>query len=238
MNFKISKNYLLEFLLGPVSKLSDNVCLSFEGDQVVKTLVTSADNSLVLLAKIPCSTDVTNKCVIPDCKTFLRLFSNINDQEIALHIHDNYVEYKSSELTFKYYLLDESYVINKRSLSEEKINNLKFDTNFTINKRFFSEVSKFHSILPDSEKLYFYSNKQRVIAKIGDDQKANSNELTLVASNEFSGLPLTLEAPINIQNIMLMSFADEDISISLNHELKVYKFSSSLMSYIVFGLVK
>lgn len=238
MNFKISKTHLLEFLLGPVSKLSDNICLSFEGDNIVKTLVASTDNSLVLLAKLPCATNFINKCVIPDCKTFLRLFSNISDQEITLHIHDNHIKYKSSELTFKYHLLDESYVINKRSLSEDKINNLKFDTNFTINKKFFSEISKFHSILPDSEKLYFYSNNQQVMAKIGDEQKANSNELTLIASNKFDGLPLNSESPINIQNIMLMSFTDEDISVSLNHELKVYKFSSSLMSYIVFGLVK
>lgn len=239
MNFKISKTHLLEFLLGPVSKLSDNICLSFDNKTgAVKTLVTSTDNSLVLIAKLPCSTDFNEKCVIPDCKTFLRLFSNINDPEINLSICDNYVEYKSNDLSFKYHLLDESYVINKRSLSEEKINNLKFDTTFTINKRFFSEIAKFHSILPDSEKLYFYNDKQKVMAKIGDEQKANSNELTLVASNSFSGSVLTTESPINIQNIMLMSFAEDEVEVSLNHELKVYKFSTSLVSYIAFGLVK
>jgi hypothetical protein len=238
MKLKITKSNLLEFLLGPVSKISDNLCLSFEGKSFVKTIVASSDNSLVLFTKLPCETDCNVKCVIPDCKTFLRLFSSITDSEINLIIEDNYIEYKGKDLSFKYHLLDESYVVNKKSLSEEKINNLTFDTTFTITKRFFSEIAKYHSILPDSEKLYFFNRDQEVIAKIGDLQKANSNELIVPASAAYNGLPPTDNAPINIQSVLLMSFAEDQIQVSVNHDLKVYKFSTNSISYIAFGLVK
>lgn len=238
MTLTISKSDLIDSLLGPVSKISDNVCITFDGTSCLKTIVTSSDNSLVLLVRLPCTTDCSVKCVIPDCKTFLRLFSGITEDTLTLNIHDNYIEYVGKDITFKYHLLDESYVINKKSLSEDKINKLEFDTTFTISKRVFSEISKFHSILPDSEKLYFFAKDGAVSIKIGDEQKANTNQMTMVASTGFSGLPPTIDAPISIQNMLLMSFADQDIEVSVNHKLKVYKFKTEAVSYIAFGLVK
>jgi hypothetical protein len=76
------------------------------------------------------------------------------------------------------------------------------------------------------------------LIKIGDEQKANANQMTMVASATFSGLPPTIDAPISIQNMLLMSFVDQDIEVSINHKLKIYKFKTEAVSYIAFGLVK
>jgi len=55
MNIKLSKRSLVENLLVPASKLSDNISIEFASDSTsLKTLVTSSDGSTILLVSIPC----------------------------------------------------------------------------------------------------------------------------------------------------------------------------------------
>ena len=140
MKLILNKSDFNDVLLGPVSKLSDNLVLEFaqEGQNTVaKTLVTSADNSVILLGKVNCKAVDAFKCIIPDCKTFLRLFTGIEKENVTLDINSNVICYKDSGLSFKYHLLDESYVVNKKSISEEKLNSLSFDTYLRMSKQMF-----------------------------------------------------------------------------------------------------
>lgn len=244
MKLQLNKNLFVNHLLGPVSKLSDNLLLDFQSSSykagwAAKTIVSSADNSTILLGDVPCTVDDPFKCVIPDCKTFLRLFSGIDEEQIQLTIDSNVVKYKQGSFSFKYHLLDESYVVNKKSLSEEKIKALTFDTSFVMTKQKLSEIIKFNSIVPDAEKLYFITDGTKVLAKLGDELKTNTNEIvTEVSHGEYEGKPLLDKFPINIQNVLLFSFGNEEITVKINHSLKVFKFETENLSYIVSGLVK
>jgi hypothetical protein len=243
MKLILNKNDFVNNFVGPTSKLADNLLVDFQKSEqdskwVAKTIVNSSDNSTILIGEIDCHVTDPFRCIIPDCKTFLRLFSGITQDQIELEIESNVIKYKDKLLSFKYYLLDESYIVNKKSFSEEKLNSLSFDTTFTINKAKFSEILKFNSIIPDAEKLYFTTKDGKVLAKIGDEQKANTNEIVCETSDQFEGLPIGETIPINIQNILLMSFASENISVSVNHKLKIFKFSTPHLRYIVSGLVK
>jgi hypothetical protein len=135
-------------------------------------------------------------------------------------------------------LLDESYIVNKKSISEEKLNQLKFETTFVITKQKLSEIIKFNSIVPDAEKLYFLTEGTRVFAKLGDEQKSNTNEIVAEVSSSHEGQHLTDSFPINIQNVLLFSFGSDEIKVSVNHQLKIFKFETPCLSYIVSGLVK
>ena len=242
MKLDINKSQFVESILAPVSKVADNLLLDFTTSETngmyAKTFVSSADNSMILMAKIPCKADDPYKCVIPDCKTFLRLFSGVEKESITLDIDTNVVKYKDNSISFKYHLLDESYIVNKKSISEEKINGLEFDTAFTITKQKLSEIIKFNSIVPDAEKLYFLTDGNKVFAKLGDEQKSNTNEIITELTNSFQGKSLTESFPINIQNILLFSFCSDEIEISVNHQLKVFQFKTPNLKYIVSGLVK
>jgi len=239
MNIKINKRSLVENLLVPASKLSDNVCLDFPSDSSsVKTLVTSSDNSTILLASVPCKVSDPFKCIIPDSKTFLRLFSGIDEDNIALDIESNVIKYSSPTISFKYHLLDDSYINNKKAISEEKLSQITFDTTFDLQKSKLSDILKFNSIVPDAEKLYFYTKDGKVFAKLGDEQKCNTNEINIEISESFEGEALSESIPINIQNILLLSFNSEVISIKINQKLKVFKFETPLTEYIISGLVK
>lgn len=238
MKLKTKRTHFIDNIIGPCSKLAENVCLEFSDNRLMKTMVSSSDNSTILLASVPCEVQDPFKCIIPDCKTFLRLFQGISDDTITLQINANAIEYKNSLLSFKYHLLDETYMVNRKSISEEKLNALSYDTTFELTKRSVSEIFRFNSIIPEAEKLYFFTKDKKVIAKLGDEQKANTNELTTVVSDTFDGLDLASSLPLNIQNILLMSFVDETILVKINHQLKVFKFETPMTSYVVSGLVK
>lgn len=242
MNLTLNKNDFVNNILGPVSKLADNLLLDFQPDNkggwIAKTVVGSADNSSILLGEIPCVVSDPFKCVIPECKTFLRLFSGIEQDQINLFVDSNVIKYKDKSFSFKYHLLDESYIVNKKSISEEKLKQIAFDTFFVMTKQKLSEIIKFNSIVPDAEKLYFVTEDGEVLAKLGDEQKVNTNEIVTEISNNFEGKLLSEAFPISMQNILLFSFNSEKIKVSINHQLKVFKFESPYLSYIVSGLVK
>lgn len=242
MKLHLNKNNFVNNILHPVSKLADNLLLDFEqlddDSYKAKTLVSSTDNSVILMGSTVCKADDPFRCVIPDCKTFLRLFSGIEQEDVVLNVNANSINYKQDSFSFKYHLLDESYIVNKKSLNEEKLNALEFDTTFKMSKQKFSEIIKFNSIVPDAEKLYFVSENSKIFAKLGDEQKSNTNEIVAEISNKFEGDPLMDKFPINIQNILLFSFNTDEIQISINHRLKIFKFSTNSLSYIVSGLVK
>jgi len=242
MNLSLNKNAFVNDILAPVSKIADNLLLDFAvdsaGNFLAKTFVSSGDNSMILMASIPCKTKDPFKCIIPDCKTFLRLFAGIEKDEINLQIDANTIKYKDTTFSFKYHLLDESYVVNKKSISEEKLNALTFDTEFVATKQKLSEIIKFNSIVPDAEKLYFLTEDTKVFAKIGDEQKTNTNEIVTEISTSYKGNPLIETFPINMQNVLLFTFNTDQVEISINHQLKVFQFKSPTLKYIVSGLVK
>jgi hypothetical protein len=243
MILTIDKTSFLENILTPVSKIAENLQLFFqsEGDKsYIKTIVSSADNSIVFSAKVPCTTTQSNSFVIPDCKTFMRLFSGITNDEITLEVNSNNIAHKSNELSFKYHLLDEAYVHTKKSISEEKLNALTFETRFKLSKTKLSEITKFNSIVPDAQKLYFYSDKETrsIFVELDDKQICNTNSVKLKIAETYEGDSLKEELPLNIQSILLFSFFENIIDVSINQQLKLFKFQTDKVTYVVSGLVK
>ena len=243
MNLTLNKSDFVNNILNPASKLTDNLLLDFQPSNykagwAAKTIVNSADSSVIFIGEIPCIVEDPFKCIVPDCKTFLRLFSGIDQEQIELTIDSNVIKYKDNNFSFKYHLLDENCMVSKKSISEDKLNQLEYDTTFNTTKSKISEILKFNSIIPDAEKMYFFTKDKKVFVKIGDDQKCNTNEIITETSNCFTGELLMDPLPLNIQNILLMSFAEDNVQISINQKLKIIKFFTSQVQYIVSGLVK
>jgi hypothetical protein len=238
MKLTVNKKDFVDCIVAPASKLSDNLLLTVK-DGKLKTLTSSSDNSVILQASTPYKGELLTNLIIPEIKTFLRLFSNIEDIDLTLTLNDNQIIYEGKNFSFKYHLLDENYFTNKKSLNEEKLNKLAYDITFKIERHKLSEILKYNSIIPDAEKLYFYFDENKVIGKVGDEQKPNINEITTILSEKYTGETFIESLPINIQNVLLLSFPDTDfVEISINKELKVFKFESSTVRYIVSGLVK
>ena len=92
-------------------------------------------------------------------------------QTIAISLMEQYNDAHTQEESM--FLADEFMGL----LSDNtELNELKFDTSFVMSKQKLSEIIKFNSIVPDAEKLYFVSNGDKILAKLGDEQKSNTNE--------------------------------------------------------------
>ena len=237
MKLTVKKSSFVDNILVPASKLSDNLSLKVKEGKV-GTLVTSGDNSIILQTAVACEADSDAPCIIPDCKAFLRLFSSIGEEDATLNVEENLISHKSKNFSFKYHLLDENYFGTKKSISEDKLDQLSFDTEFNVTKQKFTEILKYNSIIPDAEKLYFVTQGGGVVAKLGDEQKCNTNEIVTEVSSSFVGSSLEESIPVNIQNILLLSFSSDMIKVSINHKLKIFKLETSTTKYIISGLVK
>ena len=157
---------------------------------------------------------------------------------MTINIESNLISHDSKSFSFKYHLLDEQYFGAKKSISEEKLDSLVFDTSFQITKGKFAEILKFNSIIPEAEKLYFSTKGNQVVAKLGDEQKCNANEITTDASESFTGLPIEDRLPVNVQSLLLLSFSTDLIEVSVNHKLKIFRLQTPTTKYIISGLVK
>lgn len=239
MKLTLSKKSIVDCLVSPVSKLTDNVLLTRD-EQKIKTLAHSSDNTVIFQSSVEYKGDEFTNIIIPEVKTFLRLFSNIEEENITLEINENQIAYKSKQFSFKYHLLDEAYYSSKKSISEEKLNALTYDTEFDITKQKISELVKYSSIIPDAEKLYFFSRDNKVLAKIGDEQKANTNEIEIPISETLNRQnPSEISIPVSMQNIFLLTFQDNTpITVSVNEQLKIIRFKVGCLTYILSGLVK
>jgi hypothetical protein len=242
VKIEVNKKQFIDYLVGPASKIADNLLLTTKQDKensFLKTLTYSSDSSIILQSSIPYKGDIFDKLFIPEVKTFIRLLGNVEEENLHLSIVDNTILYTSNSFSFKYHLLDETYFNSKKSINEEKINAVKYSLRFVTTKNKFSDILKFNSIIPDAEKLYILQTDNKVVAKLGDKQKPNVNEIQTILSDSFEGEFKTQDIPINIQNVIMLSFSDTySINVSINQELKILKFESGPLSYILSGLVK
>jgi len=242
MKVSLKRQTFVEALLSPASKIADNLQLHFvneDGKQYCKTMTHSNDNSVIFLSNVPCSFDQPFSAIIPECKTFLRLFANVEQEQIELELNTNSIAYQTPSFSFKYHLLDESYLVNKKTVSEAKLNSLEFDTNFRAQKQKINDIVKYNSIIPEAEKVYFFTKDSgEVCAKVGDKERTNTNEIEFSVASSFSGKQLSLDFPLNVQHILLFSFSESEVEVSVNQQLKVFKFETSYSKYIISGLIK
>lgn len=242
MKIKINKEAFVEYLVGPASKIADNLLLvsvTKDDKQFLKTLTYSSDNSVILQSKVEYLGDTIQTLFIPEVKTFIRLLSNLDQEQLTFEINSNSISYNGKDLNFKYHLLDEAYFSSKKTINEGKINSISYDTAFSTTKSKFSDILKYNSIIPDAEKLYFIQNGSSIVGKLGDDQKPNINEIETVLSTSVEGKKIEQTMPVSIQNIIMLSFFQNySVDVYLNQELKIFKFKCGPVEYIISGLVK
>jgi hypothetical protein len=244
MELQVKLQRLINNIISPASKITDVVdIVSVAGEPgMLKTMVVRPDNTMVFLASIPCKCDESRTLSIPDCKNFLRLLNSCETDDtpvVTFNVERNNIHHKGKGIKFKYHLFEEDAHRTPASLKEEKIEALEYDCTFNTTKAQIAELVKFSSIVSDAEKVYFVPTPEgNVMAKIGDDAKSLVNEVELQISDQFEGSPIVNKFAIDVNNFLLLTFAEPDIEISMNYKHKLVRFANKHSKYIVFGLVK
>ncbi len=239
----VNKDSFVQKFLQPISKLTDNVSISINDDEIFTTCA-SQDGSIVLLASYKADVGVKGipRINLPDVKKFVRLLDCIEENNIVVTIENNHLKYTTPSFKFNYYLLEDSYM-QRCPVNPEKIKQLKYDTAFILPITKFNEILKGSSIATDSDKLYFFTKDGNVYCELNDLERQNINNVTYLVTNKFAGENIKNTLPLNLENVRLLAgIKCDEFAIKVNNDLKVTLFEIKekdiTIKFIISALVK
>ena len=207
-----------EFLryLDSVSRINDSAIFEITPSGM-SCLVSSIDNTLVLLSEFKSDFDITTTINVPDIKKFQRVIDTLHDDEVILTINSNNLEYRGSDVKFKYHLFEEGF-LTKPGLNVDKIRSFKFDVNFEFNREIVQSLLKGSTFASETNKVYFYTEDGSVKADLTDKSRHNTDNYSITVGSSDTELKST---PVNFDNIRLLSAVSSEYKCNINTEYGV-----------------
>ena len=173
--------------LSLISKVCDNACIKVDSNKIY-SITNSSDNTIVIFSTYK----QDNKCEllnlnVPDVNRLMRILSCINDRDVDLNIDTNCIKYSSSDVRFKYHLLEDG-IISVPAVSIDKIKKLDFDFSFNVERDSIMSLIKGSSLVADVDKLYFYHEDGSVYAEITDKETSNTDSYTQKISDGWTSI--------------------------------------------------
>lgn len=244
----IPKTYF-EKLLKPVSRLSES-CVLKVADELMYTICTPADNSLILYGavKLPTKLDA-QKINIINIKKLLTGFDCLGDDGVfSMNLDNNVLKCQienpdtNEKAHFKYHLVDDG-IIKESTINVQKIAKLGFDTEFEISADKIKKIISAYTFASEANKIYFYSKDKKVYGEIDDKTMQNIDNMSLLLSDKLIGNEILNPMPINIEIFKNLSITKNPIKVKINNEYNVFIFQiqdeeNIELKYIVSALVK
>jgi hypothetical protein len=239
----------LQNFLRPISRLTES-CVLKAHDNMLYTVCTNQDNSLILYGKIEIPTSVEEtKLNIINIKKLITGLSCLGDNgEFSLVLKENHIVCKILDIEknesshFKYHLVDNG-IIKESPVSIQKIANLNFDTEFEISNEKIKKIISAYSFASDASKIYFYSSEGKIWCEINDRTIQNIDNMTMVLSDNFIGSEILIPKPVSIELFKRLLATNQNIKVKYGNETNVFIFQTQNdngveLKYIVSALVK
>jgi hypothetical protein len=238
----------LEKILKPINRLTESCVLKVK-DDLLFTICTSSDNSLILYAstKIPTEIDPFKLNIINIKKLLTGLDCLGDSGEFSLFVENNCLKCQSIDhqthenISFKYHLVDEN-IIKETAINIQKIAQLNFDTEFEIRPEVVKKIISAYTFASDASKIYFYSKDKKIYGEIDDKSLQNIDNMSLMISNNLIGVDLDKPLPINIEIFKNLCINKNSLKVKINNEFNVFVFQTQddenvELKYIVSALV-
>jgi hypothetical protein len=236
----------LNKLLKPVNRLTES-CVLRTGTDSIYTLCTSQGVILYAITKVPGATESTKLNII-SIKKFLTGLECLGDDNFKISYNQNCITCSSSSndsgenTKIKYHLVDDG-IIKESVINIEKIVSLSFDTVFEIPVSKVKQIMSAYSFVNEVNKIYFYTKDGKVFADVDDKTMPNIDNVSLIASNEFSGNEINVPLSLKIEIFKLLATSKTSIKVKINDEFKVFVFETqedenTQLKYIISALVK
>ena len=217
MNFSLNnKADFVNKFLTPISRINDLVTIKVDGNEVF-SLNRTADNNTILYAScndIKC--DNSHNINIPDIKKLIKALDGINDNQVNLLINSNNLEYKSSNVKFKFHLLEDG-IITAPNLNVNKINSFQYNVRFKVTTQALNNLLKSSTFITDSNKIYIFSDGDTVYGELTDRSKHNIDMYTTVLCSGYDGEAIEKPIPFSFDVFRLVStLKSNTFDISLN----------------------
>jgi hypothetical protein len=190
-------------LLEGLSKVSDTAILNIKDDQIY-SISSSEDRSMFLWSKM--DWDSNEDCVLnlPSVKKLSKSLDLIPTDIVELTLNSNNIEYSGSKIKFKYHLYSDGILVAPK-LTLSKIESLRYDYTFDVSKTFLTNLLKQSSVFKDTNKLYIFTENDKLYWSLGDKTKMNTDVLTVEGGDVDFDMD---EFILNLDNVQLLSFGD------------------------------
>jgi len=227
--------------LGTISRVAEDSVVNITETELT-CLCSTSDGTLVQLASIQNKNNFEQTLNVPDIKRLHKIIGCIDQQDnINLSVDINSISYKSPSTRFKFYLLDDG-ILSTPAISVEKINNITFDTSFSVDHDKLTDLIKGSTYANESEKLYIYTDENNhVYGELTDKEKPNMDSFSIKLCDD-AATPIQPIA-FNFENIRIVSSTRVDkVKFNINTQLSVAKVdleqNNCHISYIISGLIK
>tara|TARA_R100000329_G_C7615471_1_gene218479 strand:+ start:2170 stop:2904 length:735 start_codon:yes stop_codon:yes gene_type:complete len=244
MKLKIpNKTEFVNRFLNQISKIN-TACVLKITEKGISSLLTAADNTLILFSRYNADLGVDKNINlnIPDLNRLSKMIQCIPGDSIELDVYDSVIKFESKDVRFNYYLLDDG-IIETPPLSEQKIKEIEYNTNFKLPYETLIGLIKSSSFVVDIHKVYFFTKEGAIYAEVNDKKRQNIDNICLKLSDNYNGDQITTPLPMSLETIRLLGSArSENIDVLINNKLNVMMFGVNnndiKLTYIVSGLVK
>lgn len=236
-------------LLKPVNRLTESCVIRSKSDSIY-TLCCSQDNSVILYANTSVPVDLGGiKLNLISIKKLLTGLDCLGDDgEFKITYNENNIVCSSTNpattenTKFKYHLVEDG-IIKESSVNLEKIAELTYDTIFDLSLGKIKQIMSAYTFVNDINKIYFYTKDDKVFAEIDDKTLHNIDNVSLVASNEYTGSPINNPISVKLEVFKLLSTSKLPIKVKINSEFNVFVFETqedenTQLKYIISALVK
>ena len=219
----VNKSEFLKFL-DAISKINDQGVILDVKDGQVSALVSSIDSTLILHTELSGMQGSDGTLNIPDVKKLKHVLDTIEGENVDLIVNQNNIEYKGTDIKFKYHLYEEGFITR-----------LEFKLDRNTLQRIFKGCGFAH----ETNKIYFYTDNNKLMAELTDRARHNTDNFTLSVCNaDFTLDPI----PVNLDNIRLLSVIDDEFTVRVNTEYGVVVFdiqsNDIKLKYIISALTQ
>ena len=203
-HLKLPKEDFQNFLDG-LSKVSDTAILNIENDKMY-AISSSEDRSLFLWSSLESDFDFNATLNLPSLKKLSKSLNLITSSDVDFVVHPNHLDYKGKGVKFKYHLYEDGTLVAPK-ITLAKIQSLTYDYEFDVSKVFLKEVLKNSAIFNDTNKLYIFTEDDKMVWSLGDRTQMNTDVLTLIGESVDFEMD---EFILNLDNVRLLNFGDSD----------------------------
>ena len=245
MKLKLDRKNIVDKFLIPISRISEECGIHITTDNIY-ALVNDISGNTILYCKLNTKSDIEQDLIlnIKDVRKLCKVFDCIDTATIELELDDNasVLKYKSPNVSFKLHLVTEN-VIRKCNVSLEKINKLTYNSTFVLTGDKLNEILKGSIFSTDTNKLYFYTQDNKIYAELTDKATADMDSITFIVTETQEGDAISTPLPLSMEVLRLLaSSRPSDIIVKINNKYGLLTFTITTddgeMTYIIPAFTK
>jgi hypothetical protein len=185
----LNKNNFTQKFLIPISRINELCTLTVQKDNIYNLNRTADTNFSLYSVCSEVETEGIEEKVnlsFADIKKLIKVLDLLDENTLELNLNKNNIEYNNKGTKFRFHLINDN-IVKSPNYNIDKINNLKFDTEFKLTSSIHSHLIKSSTFITDSNKIYIFTENGFVMGELTDKSKNNIDSYSVKISDFYGG---------------------------------------------------